>query len=579
MKLPPEKKLAGILTPLFALRGTCDLGIGDIAALRDILVWAREYEFRVVQLLPINETGNDHSPYNAISSVALDPTTVETTPGALQDLTEEDFLNVLKNVDLTALTAGPVQYDKVKTLKRALLRKAFVHFMATSWKNNDSRAHRFRAFRRAEAAWLDGYALFRVLMEENESGEAWDRWPEEQRTFVAATQWLAAQPAKRRREFTERMRFFIWVQWIAFAQWHALRLEADKLGVALMGDIPIGVSYHSADVWAVPEIFDHHWCGGAPPERILITDPFTYKWGQNWGVPLYNWEELRRRNFDWWRQRVAKVRAVFHLFRIDHVLGFYRIYAFPWRPAQNAEFLPLSVEEAQARTGGDLPHFRPREDDTPAHKAANREQGEEILHVLNEVCGEHRLIGEDLGALPDYVRPSLLSLGIAGFRVPFWEVEPDGRLIPGERYDRLSVVTYATHDHDPLRATWERWMKTIKDALDDPHGLASARDKAWAEVRQLATWAGFDVHEIAPFAAVHEKLLEALFRANSWIAVCMITDLFGTTQRFNVPGAVSAENWTSRLASPVARWNSDAVLVKHLRRVRELVHATHRATK
>src|SRR4029453_3369572 len=132
------------------------------------------YEFRVVQLLPINETGHDHSPYNAISSVGLDPTTIETTPGALHDLTEKDFFNVLKGVDVAALIAGPVQYDTVKALKRALLCKAFEHFMATSWKHNDSRAHRFRAFRRAEAAWLDGYALFRVLMEENESGECWD---------------------------------------------------------------------------------------------------------------------------------------------------------------------------------------------------------------------------------------------------------------------------------------------------------------------------------------------------------------------------------------------------------------------
>jgi 4-alpha-glucanotransferase len=124
-------------------------------------------------------------------------------------------------------------------------------------------------------------------------------------------------------------------------------------------------------------------------------------------------------------------------------------------------------------------------------------------------------------------------------------------------------------------------MKTIKDALADPHGhgLASARDKAWAEVRQIATWAGFEVPEIVPFVRVHEKLLAALFRTNSWIAICMITDVFGTTQRFNVPGAVSAENWTCRLDSPAAQWDADAALVRHLRRVRELIRATDRAAK
>ena len=576
MTLHPDHKIAGVLTPLFALRGAHDLGIGDVGALREFLAWAHAIGFRVVQLLPINETGADHSPYNAISSVALDPTTIETTPGALPDLTEADFADGTKHVDLHVLNAGPVAYSVVKPLKRGLLRKAFARFTATSWKKNDARARRFRAFMRAEAAWLDGYAFYRVLMDENESGERWDMWPEEQRTLSAAQKWLAAQSAKRRREVAVQMRFAMWVQWVAAAQWEALRAEADRLGVGLMGDIPFGVSYYSADVWAEPEIFDHRWSGGAPPERVFETDPFTYKWGQNWGVPLYDWEELRRRNFDWWRQRVAKVRDVFHLFRIDHVLGFYRIYGFPWRPALNPDFLPLTPEEAQTRTGGDLPHFRPHDDETPEHRAANRAQGEEILRVLIEVCGEHTLIGEDLGMVPEYVRPSLLSLGIAGFRVPQWELESDGRLIPGENYDRLSVVTFATHDHPPLRTMWNSWMQTIEAASHDPDRLAAGRDFAWWEARRLAAWAGFDVPEILPFEQVHEPLLAALFRANSWIAICMITDLFGTAQRFNVPGAVSDANWSSRLSQTVAQWDGDAPLVEKMGRFREMIAETGR---
>lgn len=431
MMFHPDVKIAGVLTPLFALRGTHDLGIGDVGALREFLGWARAAEFRVVQLLPINETGSDHSPYNAISSVALDPTTIETTPDALADLTEADFAEATAHVDLHALNSGPVAYAIVKPVKRALLRKAFARFTRTSWKRNDARARRFRAFMRREATWLDAYAFFRVLMDENEGRERWDMWPEAQRTFPAAQTWLAAQPPARRRAIGGEIRFVMWVQWIAATQWQALREQADGLGVALMGDIPFGVSYYSADVWADHEIFDHRWSGGAPPERVFETDPFTYKWGQNWGVPLYDWDALRKRDFDWWRRRVAKVREVFHLFRIDHILGFYRIYSFPWRPSLNPEFLPLTPEEAKARTGGDLPHFRPDDDHTAEHRASNRAQGEQILRVLVEVCGEHALIGEDLGTVPEYVRPSLLALGIAGFRVPQWETEPDGSLIPG----------------------------------------------------------------------------------------------------------------------------------------------------
>ena len=120
----------------------------------------------------------------------------------------------------------------------------------------------------------------------------------------------------------------------------------------LMGDIPFGVNYYSADVYSRRDEFALDWSGGAPPEPYFKDDEFTQKWGQNWGIPLYRWDVMRTRNLAWWRQRVRGVRKIFHVFRIDHVLGFYRIYAFPWRPERNAEFLPLSWDEMRERTGG-----------------------------------------------------------------------------------------------------------------------------------------------------------------------------------------------------------------------------------
>src|SRR6202022_2928990 len=108
-----------------------------------------------------------------------------------------------------------------------------------------------------------------------------------------------------------------------------------------MGHIPFGVSYYSADVFARPAAFALDWSGGAPPEPYFKDDEFTQKWGQNWGIPLYRWELMRANNLGWWRQRIRGVKQIFDLFRIDHVLGFYRIYAFPWRPERNKEFLPL----------------------------------------------------------------------------------------------------------------------------------------------------------------------------------------------------------------------------------------------
>jgi len=577
MELSPDHKLAGVLAPLFALRGQNDLGVGDVGALRELIDWSVEQGFRVVQLLPVNETGNDNSPYNAISSVALDPTTIEVTPEALPDLNALEIEDIVSTIGVSAWRKGPVAYPLVKALKWKLLEQGFENFLARSWKRNDKHARAFRAFMKEEAAWLDGYALFRVLIDQNGDTERWDLWPEEQRTFTRAQAWLAAQKTPKRREIEHRLRFVSYVQWIAWEQWRGIHAYAGDRGLALMGDIPFGISYYSADVWTWPELFDHKWCGGCPPERVFAADPFTYKWGQNWGIPLYPWATHREQNFDWWRHRVRKVRACFHLFRIDHILGFFRIYGFPWRPQLNAEFLPLTDDEARKRAGGDLPHFVRFDDDTSAHKAANGTQGREVLKVLLEECGQYRLIGEDLGVVPDYVRPCLTELGIAGFKIPYWESEPDGRMIAGREYQRLSVTTYATHDFEPLRAMWEGWMAKIENAEHGGPETHAARDRAWNEVRRLADWVGLEVPRITPYTdKVQEALLRGLFASNSWMAIYMITDLFGTTQRFNVPGAVSESNWSQRLYPPISQWRRDPAIARKMERVREILRASGR---
>ena len=303
-----------------------------------------------------------------------------------------------------------------------------------------------------------------------------------------------------------------------------------------MGDIPLGVSYYSADYFAHSELFETGWYGGAPPEPYFKDDPFTQKWGQNWGIPVYDWRAMQRDNFAWWRQRVGGVRDLFHVFRIDHILGFYRIYSFPWRPERNAEFLPLTREEARERTGGRLPQFKPRDDEGWEDREANRREGEALLHMVLEAAGDTRLIGEDLGTVPDYVRPNLTALGIAGFKIPIWE--PDhhtGGLLSGAEYDRLSLATFGTHDHEPLRALWGRWYST------PPEGHH--------ELRRLSQFAGLhhDPHPPPFDANIHGELLEALFRSNSWVAVCMITDLLAREERFNVPGTAAESNWSQRM--------------------------------
>lgn len=568
MELRPDKKLSGILAPLFALRGTHDLGVGDVGALREAVDWAAANALGVVQLLPVNESGNDNSPYNAISSVALDPITIEITPETLPELTAQEIAEAKARAYAGQANTGAVLYSVVKPLKRALLHLAFERFSAVSWKKNDGRARALRAWMTQEDAWLSGFCLFRVLMNRSPYGERWDMWPKIQQTLEGARDWLSKQTGTERKQWELEMREVAYVQWIAWTQWTEAKAYADAKNVALMGDVPFGVSYYSADVFSSPEMFNAHWSCGAPPEPAFQQDLFTARWGQNWGVPLYRWDVMEARNFDWWRQRVRKVREVFHLFRIDHVLGFYRVYSFPWRPEMNGEFAPLSEAEAQLRTGGELPGFLPFPDDTQEHKAANRAQGEVILKALLEETGAYRLIAEDLGTVPDYVRPSLQSIEIAGFKVPIWELDWDTSLLQGKHYERLSVATYATHDHFPLRSMWERWMSVIATGESGRPEDAAARDWVWWEVRRLGLWAGFEVPCILPFEEVHELLLRGLLASNSWLAISMITDFFGTSQRFNVPGAVSDSNWSERVSLPVSQWHADPELASRMVRLR-----------
>lgn len=574
MILSPKNRIAGLLAPLFAIRSENDLGIGDTEGLRQLVDWAAEIGFSLVQLLPITETGADNSPYMAVSSVAIEPATLCVTPEAIPDLPRKDYQEVLASYDFKKIRSGPVLYPIVKGLKLLLLERAFDRFCQTESKRNSARAKKFLAWTQEQSAWLDGYTLFRVLMDENKVNERWDLWPSEQQTLATAREWLKKQSAKKRRQLDQRMRFFSYVQWLAFAQWHELKNYADRKGVALMGDVPFGISYYSADVFSHPDLFDLKWSGGAPPEPAFQDDLFTVKWGQNWGIPLYRWDRMREDGFAWWRQRVRAVREMFHLFRIDHVLGFYRIYGFPWRPQENSEYAHLSHDDARTRTGGELPHFHRCDDSTEENRAHNCRQGEEFLKALLAETGEHRLIGEDLGTVPPYVRPNLTSLGIAGFKIPIWEKKEDGWLIDGADYQRLSLVTFATHDHEPIRSFWERSLRELKEK----HG--HEREQVLHEMRKFAGFAHLELREPQPWSdELHEAFLRGLFRANSWIAVCMITDLLATEQRFNIPGAIAESNWSTRLPLTVNQWRNEPETKKKMQRVRELLHETDRLPK
>jgi 4-alpha-glucanotransferase len=548
MQLDPQKKIAGILVPLFALRGRHDLGIGDTEALSEVIEWAAGNNFRAVQILPVNETGGDNSPYNVLSAFALDPSTITTHPSWIPELTPGDYRSITELHDLSALREGPVDYASVKKLKRDLLEAAWKRF-----RQGDGRSGRtklFTHFIEDHTLWLGDYTLYRTLLELHHGDENLANWPEGQRSAALAREWLLSLSSTERETIEDRRHFFAYVQWIAFSQWGSVAELADTLGVALVGDVPVGVAAGGADIFARPEEFDSQRSCGAPPEKVFKSDPFTEQWGQNWGFPLYRWDVMARNNFAWWRRRLRVLRTVFHMLRVDHALGFFRIYSFPWPPQRNAEFINLSPEEARAKAGGLLPGFIDHDDSTPEFSAHNERHGEVLLGILDAEIGAHRLIAEDLGEVSPYVRPVMARMGLPGFKIPMWERLPDGSMIPGKDYERISVATYATHDHAPLLSQWEEWQAGSRRDGEEATGC----QRILSEMLHFALRPDIDIQaSFAPTA--HRALMEGLLDSNSWIAIPMITDLFGSNQRFNVPGAVGSENWTARIETPLSEWN------------------------
>lgn len=562
-----SEKLAGLLIPVFALRRNGDLGIGDTQSVKDAIDFCAKHNVTVLQVLPINETGGDNSPYNAISSVALDPVLLTMTPDMVPGLSQEVIDRIAPAKVRAELDKGAVDYTRVKPLKSHLLGEAFGGFQNNHLSKNTAEAKEFNTFLKEQEHWLSDYTLFRTLIDTNGGDPSWTKWPEYQRSPQKAQQWLKTAP---QRDGIEGGReFFSYVQWVAFRQWHDVRKHADKHGVRLMGDIPFGVSRYSSDVWANQSLFDLDWAGGAPPETWFKDDPFTAKWGQNWGLPLYRWEAHEKEGFAWWRQRVHNCVEIFHYFRIDHVLGFFRIYAFPWEPERNAEFLELTEEEAKEKTDGRLPGFKPRSDEEEEDADLNAKEGQALLQIILDAAGGAGVVAEDLGMVPHYVRPLLTKMGIPGFTIPYWERLDNQELKPLKTLPKLSLATYATHDHQPLITYYEDLVRQ----WHSPEGHA-----AWLDVQRLMRFLGLDEdNPPQEFTEdLHRSFIKALLESPCWLAVFMITELLATKERFNAPGTSGASNWSTRLDHNLDYFAKTSPYKERIHEFAQLVKATKR---
>lgn len=554
---PPQKRLAGVLLPAFSPRREGDLGIGDTLALRQWIDWAAEHGFGFIQLLPINENGADESPYSAISSTALDPIYLTLDTREIPWLSESEVAKARDHL-IGAPPGTGVDYPLVRQVKRTLLELAWSKFDEAGKDFNTE----FQKFKTQESDWLEDYCQFRFLMEHHGELLTWDQWPEFSRTPEKARNHIHKLRLRDAEAIDYRLGFFAFVQWLCFRQWRALRVHADDRNVKLMGDVPIGISWHSCDVFFHREEFHLDWCGGSPPEGSGQNDPFFQQWGQNWGIPLYRWDHMEANGFTWWKKRISRLTEIFRMFRLDHILGFYRIYAFPWRPERNHEFIGLSHEQAAAMNRGRLPRWFLRPDDTSENKSANRADGDVRLRAILEAAGDADVIAEDLGWVPDYVRPHLADLDIAGFRIPHWDCNEYGHPTPGTSFPENSFATFSTHDHDPVCGIWRGCLRVIQQHQEKPTEASGWQAQgADNTLRVLSEFASIPIPNTAPWPPFTEgvrlRLVKALFSSNSRYASLMITSVFSLDERINYPGTSGRHNWRFRLPWTLAEIMAD----------------------
>jgi 4-alpha-glucanotransferase len=457
----------GIVIPLSSLHSKHSCGIGEFLDLLPMIDWCKRLKMDIIQLLPLNHSETDPSPYNTFSSCALN--IIYLSLAALPYLEKEIRLRQKLEKLSKLSTANRVNYKEVFLHKIDWLRSYF-DVAGNTLMSTDA----FKQYVR-QNPWVQQYARYRSLLGSSADGS-----------------------------------FHTVLQYLAFTQLKAVKSYANQQEVFLMGDLPILMGKESVDVWQYPDLFITHLEAGAPPD-------YYNKEGQNWGFPLFAWDAMKKKQFSWWKQRLHYAENFFDLFRLDHVMGFFRIWAIPpGKLPKEGRYLPTDEKQ-----------WGP--------------QGKEILHMI---CTATAMlpVGEDLGTVPDMVRPTLSEMGICGTKVMRWErewKEKDHHYIPIQNYPPISLACVSTHDSETLTLWWKNFEDEAK---------AFAQEKQWnyapeltQKQREEILW---ECHHCS--SLLHVNLLQeylAFFPELIWPNP--------EDERINIPGKFLPTNWTYRFRPSV----------------------------
>lgn len=329
-------KGAGVAIPVFSLRRNNGFGTGEFTDIKLLADWAKETGLKLIQLLPVNDTTNTHLdkdsyPYSAISAFALHPMYLN-----IEELAGDKYAHIIKAFEKNKkrLNENPVlDYENVMQVKTTAIKELF-----SAGREDFLNDIRYFEFFEINRHWLVPYAAFSYLREKYGTAE-FGKWKTNSVYHAGEIQKLVSPSQAHYDEIA--VHYF--TQYHLHRQLKSASAYAHKNGVVLKGDIPIGICRNSTDAWVQPQLYNMHEQAGAPP------DAFTGK-GQNWGFPTYHWEKMKKDDFAWWRKRFEQMSEYFDAFRIDHILGFFRIWSIPENEVEGVmgrfvPALPVSINE------------------------------------------------------------------------------------------------------------------------------------------------------------------------------------------------------------------------------------------
>ena len=415
---------AGVVAPLFSVFSADSTGIGELPDIHLLIDWCQACGMSIIQLLPMNDTGFGFRPYDAQSMFALDP--VYLRVDKLKGADIKPFLPYLLKIK-SEFPTGRARVDyRIKQAKLELLWKIF------SSVSLDDDPDGFNAFIKDNAFWIEDYALFKVIKEKN-GDMSWEGWSHDLKHREEAT--LDAF----RETYRQNILFHQWLQWQLFEQFRAAKSYAQKNNVLLMGDIPFLVSRDSADVWSHQDCFKLDLSSGAPPDLL-------YSKGQRWGMPPFNWDRIAQHHYAYVIEKLRYAQNFYDLYRIDHVVGIFRVWS-----------IPLSEPQENGGLNGAF---------DPADENVWEKHGKDLLTLMVR-HSDMLACAEDLGTVPNCCFKVLNEMGIPGIDVQRWMRDwgKSYAFKSTEAYRKCALATIATHDMSNLCAWWDFECGTVDEAL------------------------------------------------------------------------------------------------------------------